>query len=78
MSNVDRIAHHLAFKYAKGIIEDFAMIAAQDAHEWFDLSDEDDRAELSEELDYLEARGLVIHHPNQKWIRIPAQPGEPQ
>lgn len=67
---VDRLAHELAEAAAIVFIETEALAVSIAGQRWFDVSfnisrDMTVREEGSKEIEYLDARGLLRHHPDQ-------------
>jgi hypothetical protein len=72
MSEIDRMAHSLAFDYASSLL-DCNTISEGDG--WMNVSEEsvddhDTFEEIEFGLRYLELRGLLVRHPDNPWIKI--------
>jgi hypothetical protein len=70
----DKIEHHeiersLAFERASGAIESECLPANVTGEEYYDLDSA--TTDLSQEIDYLDTRNLLIFHPdNHRWVAI--------
>jgi hypothetical protein len=68
MTEVDRLAHEVAERAARVLIDSCSILEEEDGREWRNLDDKefDYLAELDVELKYLELRGILRRHPTER------------
>ncbi len=70
--SLDQFAHSLAYEFCASLIQDNAthVLYDDDPRDWYDLADLGTATEL-DEVRYLEARGMLIRHrDNRKIVTI--------
>jgi len=73
MTELDTLAHLLAYSAARSDIECYCHPVADPGDRWYgpdNVRQEGDRETVATALRYLELRGLIERHPTQPWVRV--------